>query len=333
MIVALSTLAMVSVVAAIGWSLRTLSRGEPRADAPTDAPALPVSRADADRALDAARVYLNRDEPGAAEAILNALIEKSPRDQEARVLLAETCLMLDRPDDAYHQYVEALHIGPAHAELEFAAGTVANTIGYPNVAEEHYFKAQNADPSNPKHPLYLAMVQRKLGRIDEAKASLLRVVKLDPSIAIAWGVLADIALEENNLSLARTHVARARAAEPSVLKWRILEARILRRDNDPESAARLLRSVGDDAIALDTELMDELATCYGMLGRPDDAAALYMAATVRRPRDAEPSLKAAQWLERAGRIDEAEVFARSAAALGSNDAEAFVERLRAAHEH
>ncbi|TVQ59409.1 MAG: hypothetical protein EA379_11205 [Phycisphaerales bacterium] len=325
---ALTALALAAVLAAIGWSLHALSTGERRVATTAEKPRTPAAASEIIAALDSARTYLNRQEPGRAEAVLVALLEKAPRDQEARMLLAETYLLLERPNDAYEQYAEAIEIGPVHAELAFAAGTVANTIGMPYIAEAHYVKAQEADPTNPKHPLYLAQIQRKLGSDEEAKASLLRAVTLDPSLDIGWGVLADMALEENNLSIARMHIERARRIAPGSISWRILEARILRRDNNPEGAARVLRSLDDELILEDPVLLDELAKSYAMLGRPEDAAALYMTASARRTRDADMAYLAAVWLERAERFNDAEIYAQAAVGLGHEDARALLERIR-----
>ncbi len=281
-------------------------------------------------ALSGARQYLRDGEPGKAEAILQEAIAAAPADQDARILMGEALLGLERPRDAYERYVEAIAIGPDHAELEFATAAVANTAGLPDRAEEHYWKAQTLDPTNPKHPLYLAQIQRKLGRSDEAKASLLRATKLEPGLAIGWGVLADMALEENKLSLARQHIAKARAIEPANTRWRLIEARILKRDNEPEAAVRLLRSLPDDELLADPNLLAEAAACYAMLSRPDDAAGLFMLASARSPDDAALAFDAAVWLDRAGRPSDAEVFASAAANRGHQKARELLNNLRAA---
>lgn len=279
-------------------------------------------------ALSGARQYLRDGEPGKAEAILQEVIAAAPTDQDARILMGEALLGLERPRDAYERYVEAIAVGPDHAELEFATAAVANTAGLPDRAEEHYWKAQSLDPTNPKHPLYLAQIQRKLGRPDEAKASLLRATKLEPGLAIGWGVLADMALEENKLSLAAQHIARARAIEPSNTRWRLIEARILRRDNKPENAVRLLRSLPDEELLADPNLLAEAAACYAMLSRPDDAAGLYMTASARSPEDADLAFDAAVWLDRAGRPGDAEVFASAAANRGHQKARELLSNLK-----
>lgn len=311
-----------AIVAAIAWL--ALAPSPQQAASSTGAPTL----GQAQTIRDAARAHLSSNEPGKAADLLRGLLAADPEDAEAQTLQAETLLLLDQPRAAYDHYLAAIAIGPAHAELHFAAGAVANMIGEPRRALEHYHAAQRADPANPKHPLYLAQLQRKLGSLDEAKASLIRAATIDPSMAIAWGVLADIALEENNLSIASTHIARARDLEPDAPNWRLIEARILRRQNRPEEAARLLLAMGDQALARSKPALDELATCYAMLGMTDQAASLCVRAAAAAPRDPELAYQAAIWLERAGRLDEADTFARSADRMGHEQAAQVVVRLR-----
>ncbi|MBL0921431.1 MAG: tetratricopeptide repeat protein [Phycisphaerales bacterium] len=324
----LGLLGFVAIVAGAALLVRSLTTPAGTTVAP--APGRAMSAIDAQAALSGARQYLRDGEPGKAEAILQEVIASAPTDQDAHILMGEALLGLERPRDSYEQYIRALAIGPEHAELHFAAAAVANTAGLPDRAEEHYWKAQSLDPTNPKHPLYLAQIQRKLGRNDEAKASLLRATLLEPGLAIAWGVLADLALEENKVSLARQHIAKARAIEPANTRWRLIEARVLRRDNDPQSAVRLLRSLPDEELLADPNLLAEAAACYAMLSRPDDAAGLFMMASSRRPEDADLAYDAALWLDRAGRPGDAQVFAVAAANRGHQKARELLDNLRRA---
>jgi len=279
-------------------------------------------------ALDAARKSLLAGEPAAAKALLTKLVERYPRDQDARTLYAESLLELGEPERALDQYEQAIAIGPDFPELRFAAGSAANIAGHPQTAEIHYHRAQALDPSNSQYPLYLGTVQRNLGRTVEAQASLLRAVKLSPDLANAWGQLADIALQENKLSLASQHVGRARDLEPGSEHWRLIEARILRRQNKPENAARLLMAIDSDRRLSNPMILREIALCFGMLSRPDDAAELFADAVELRPDDPALLYEAALWHDRAQRPDRAFGFARRAAELGSDEAQTLLERWR-----
>lgn len=324
----LAMLALLTLVVSVGsivWAVREIARPAEESSLPA-----PSGETTTIERLDAARALIDRGQNGEAETVLRQVLRLEPDLQDGWTLLAEALLGQDRAQDAYDAYARAIEIGPAGAELEFAAGTVANTAGRADLAEGHYLAAQTLDPVNPKHPLYLAQVQRKQGEMDAASASLLRAVTLEPSLALGWGVMADIALEENRLPIALQHIRRARALEPESMPWRLIEARILRRQNNPEAAVRLLRAAGDDPLLDDPAVLAEVAAGLGMLGRPDDAASLYVRAAARRPDDAQTAYDAALWLERAGRIGEASVQAHAAASRGHPEAAALAARLDAA---
>lgn len=279
-------------------------------------------------ALDAARKNLLSGQAGAANAVLSKLVERYPGDQDARTLYAESLIELGEPAAALRQYEDAIEIGPEFAALRFAAGSAANLAGKPEIAELHFLRAQSLDTGSSQYPLYLGTVQRNLGKNVDAEASLLRAVKLSPDLANAWGQLADMALAENKLSLASTHIARARLLEPANVNWRLIEARILRRQNKPENAARLLMAIDTSDRLGNPMILREIGLCFGMMSRPDEAADLFADAAELRPDDAELLYETALWHERAERRERALGYATRAAELGSANAAALVERLQ-----
>lgn len=279
-------------------------------------------------ALDAARKSLLSGQPGAANAVLVKLAERYPGDQDTRSLFAESLLELGEPAAALTQYEAAIEIGPDFAALRFAAGSAANMARKPEIAEIHFLRAQALDTSSSQYPLYLGTVQRNLGKMLDAESSMLRAVKLAPDLANAWGQLADMALGENKLSLATTHIAKARTLEPNSVHWRLIEARILRRQNKPENAARLLMAIDTTSRLSNPMILREIGLCFGMLSRPEDAADLFADAVEIRPDDPELLYEAALWHERAERPDRALGYATRSAELGDDKAAALVDRLQ-----
>lgn len=325
LLIAAGAVLAIAVVAIVFFAGRAILSGGPRdAGGAIETGLAPDSRI---AILDSARSYLREDEPGKAEAILREGIEKAPRDQDLRTLYAEALLQSGKHSEAIEQYEHAIFIGPDSAELRFAAGTVASVAGEPERAIEHYWQARNLAPDNPKHPYYLAQVQRKVGRVEEAKASLLHAGKLDPSLGGVWATLAAISLDENKLSLAETYIERAREVQPDNTGWRIIEAKILRRRNRPQDALRLLGAIPRQQRLGDTAIVEEIGLCYGLLQRPEDAATLYADAAEIHPEDAEILYGAAQWYERIEERDVALIYARRAAALGHEGADALANRL------
>lgn len=277
-------------------------------------------------ALGAARSYRGSEEFAKAEAVLRAAVGEHVEDQALRLAYAEVLLDLKRPAEAYEQYEAALAIGPQEPEIEFLAGTLASSIGKDDRALEHFSMARAAEPGSAQIALYLGVTQHRLGMVEEAKASLLAAIKLDEQNAEAPAVLAQIALNENQTELALRYVRRAREIDPEQLVHRILEARILRRQNKPEEALTLMLALPKEQL-YEPAVLEICSGCMGLLSRPGDAAALYDEALVVKPGDAELAFQAAQWHERAGGADLALQRAKQAQMLGHALAGAMVERL------
>jgi predicted Zn-dependent protease len=269
--------------------------------------------------LDAVQKRVRAGQHAEAAAILEEAVRTYADQQSLRLALAESYVALNRPADAYDQYLAALSFGPRDAATEFAAGTMARMSNRPELAIEHYAAAQSADMANPIYPLYLAQVQRRANRIDEAKASLLRVVNLQPDNAIAWGTLADIALGENKLDICTQHIAKARELEPRVGTWRLIEARLLKRQSKPEQALLVLSGLSEME-RHDLFNARLVAECHAMLGQPLEAANVVVAAADANAANAELALEAANWLLRANDPERARKFALRARTLGNEQA-------------
>ncbi len=272
--------------------------------------------------------------PAEAEKIIRDALDRRPKDADLRVALAETLLVLNQPAAAYAEFNEAIGLRKDDADLHHAAGTVASVAGLVDRAEGHYRIAQTMAPGNPKYALSLGLMERKLGRLDDARATLLRAVKLEPGLAVAWGALADLSLEENNLEMAGHYVAKALEIQPDSPNWLLIQARLLRRQGEPERAAVMLAAISDAIGAPDAMILRERALCLGMLGRGAEAATLYAeACRVGHPDRvtlAELNYEAAVWHERVGETASAEDFARRALELGEGRAARLLERLSSA---
>ncbi len=299
---------------------------------PGEAAATPaVSAAAIEEVLRSSRTFLRQGEYGKAGALLRPAVDNAPTDQDLRLAYAEALLGQRKAEAAHEQFEAAIVIGPDAPGIRFDAATVASAAGLTERAEEHYWEAQRLDPSDARYPLYLAQVQRKLNKANEAKKNLLLAAKLDPGLDVAWGVLADLALEENKLSVARGHVKRAREINPESAAWRIVEARIERRDNKPEVALAMLTGLSPAERARQPMALREMALALGLLERPEDAAELYADASAMASGEAlgEILCEASKWFEQAGKIDEAIVYASRAARAGGEGAGELLDRLQA----
>lgn len=293
---------------------------------PPGAPEAHARFSSADAALALAADHLRAGAPLEAVSVLDRATRQFPSDQRAHTNLAQALVLLDRPAEALPHYQRALLIGPDTAPLRFEAGTVANTAGNRASAVEHYKVATTLDQSNPQYPLFLGMVQLQLGDRPQATINLLRAIRLDPAIAEAWGTLAQMSLDENRVQSALEQARTARQLQPDVPRWRVLQARILRRDNRPEEAIELLQGLPQTQL-LTGEALRTLAECHAMTGDTPAAAALYLRAAEAHPTDGPLLLEAAQWASRAGNRDDADRLARSALDAGQPKARALLQPL------
>jgi predicted Zn-dependent protease len=265
-------------------------------------------------------------EPDKAETLLRKAFAETP-DQRIAIALGELLVSVGKTEDAYGCYQQAISIGPSDATLEFVAGTLASKLGRPDEAEVHYAAGQRLDPADHRMPLFLAQIQVKQNKTAEAKANLLLAEKLKPDQAIIWGTLAEISIRENSLDLALQHVRKARDLEPRSIVWRIVEGRALKRQNKPEEALQLFIGL-PPAEQLEEGVVRIMAECYGMLGKVEDAANLYVAASDAAPSNGTLALEASRWLEQADRKSDALAHAQRASMLATPGADEVVTRLK-----
>jgi tetratricopeptide (TPR) repeat protein len=254
-----------------------------------------------------------------AKSLLESAIAVDARDQELRLLMAQALTGLKEPAQAYKQMEAAIAIGPNAPELQFDAGTIANQAGLVERALEHYSMAQSGNPREPKYPLYLGMIQIKLGQDDAARGSLVRAVTLQPELAEAWGTLGEMELKGNALGLALDHFRKAKQHQPNVARWRLGEARVLKRQGDADGALALLTAL-DDKDKTTKPVLETIAQCCGLLGKPRHAAQAYAKAALAQPDDADLHYQAAVWFKRADDAEMAKKHARRARELGDNRA-------------
>lgn len=262
-----------------------------------------------------------------AQALLKQATVEHPEEQRLYFEYAQVLVASQQLEPAYQAYVKALATGQRTAQLELAAGTVASMLNRLPLAEEHLAAAQQADKSDFKAPLFLAQVQLKQDKLEDAKKNLLLAALLKPDSATPWGTLAEIALRENKISIALQHIAKARELEPHVILWRVMHARALKRENKPEQA--LIELIGLSlSERLEPGVLQTMAECFGMLKRPVDAAKMYSEASDANPGKGDVALQAATWWERAERSDVAVKYAQRAVDAGEQGAAETLARVK-----
>jgi predicted Zn-dependent protease len=310
------------VVAGVMWSRGLTSAPSKASGAP------PVVRdvSKLDAVLNAIVTAKGDGDFAKAETILREAVKTYPDEPRLYIEYAETLAGLKRPADAHAMYERAIATGEDTGEVNFAAGTVASAAGKLDRAAEHYAVAQAKCPQDWKASLFLAQVEVRLDRFDEAKKNLLLAVQLKPDLGVAWGTLADLSLRENKTRLALQHVAKARELEPDVTLWRVIEGRALLRDAKPEEALLLIAGLSEGE-QREPGVMQLMSQCFGLLKRPLDAANVYAAAAKDDASRADWAIEAARWFERGGELTKAREWGERAKLLGEPGATKFLEGL------
>lgn len=276
--------------------------------------------------LGAVQVYVQNQQFAQATTVLESAASQYPADQEIRLSLGDLYMHQKQYAKAYDQFIAGIEIGPSTAAAEFTAGTLANMLDRLELAEAHYSASMRMDPNNPDTPIYLAAIQMKMNRLADAKVNLAIASRIAPDRARIYAMRSEIAMRENKVTIALEQIRKARASEPLVLAWVIQEARVLKREGNPEEAINLLAALPTDQLE-QRESAYVLAECYGMVGRPGDAASRLMDVAAKHPDDPKLAFEVAKWIERAGDRDAAIQWARKAHTLGNGQAMEWIDSL------
>ena len=324
----------VATVAALGLVSRRLwiVAGEPenavvKADAVKPQAAGTTDEDRIDAVISAAAEYGQRQEWGNAEAILKEAANQFPDVQRVRLAYAECLIKQKKLSDAFSVFEKALVLGEVDSKTHITIGTLANMLGKLERAEEQYAAVLVKDKTNADAPLFLGQILMKQGKLDEAKGNLLIAGRLTPLRSVVWGTLAEISLRENKLEIAAQHLKKARELEPEIVEWKLMEARLLNRQQKPERALEVLLGLDSSKRTLPAAARLS-AESYGMLGKKTEAAAVLAAASDASPADGELALEAALAMERSGDKIAAAGFAQRAEKAGNAAAKAVVERLK-----
>lgn len=322
----LGVLALLALAAA-GYAIYTLAQPTPKPTIEDEVAQDGMAPTQTLEGVLASVQTLVRDEEySQAKTVLDAAVVQYPGDLDLRVSYGDLLMVTGDYAGAYDQFVAAIEIGPASADMEFTAGTLASTLDHNEAAVAHYERAQRMNPQNPEYPMYLAAVQIQMNNLKDAKTNLALAAQLAPDRAEIWAMRADVAIRENRSAIAQQMVERARELQPRVVEWIVLESKIQKRVGNPERAINLLTGLPVDELQ-DPDILKLLAECFGMLGRPGDAASRYMDAARAQPNDAELAFQSAVWLERAGERESALRWGARARDLGHPSASDWLRTL------
>ncbi|WP_376794980.1 tetratricopeptide repeat protein [Thermogemmatispora sp.] len=155
--------------------------------------------------------------------------------------------------EAEQLLAQAQALNPNRAEetiIEAALGTIASARGDQQQALQHYERAASLSPDYPGIWLALSHTQRSLGRRAEARESLRRALRHNPSDLQAYSELVDLAVEEKQFGEARAILEDGLKQLPQSAHLRALLAMVLAEQGELRQAQRFL----EEAERLDQRL-------------------------------------------------------------------------------
>ncbi len=268
--------------------------------------------------------------------------------QNARLTRAAE-LALERGDHALAlSYAQrAAQAAPNDPQLWFLLGYTARLAGKLGQSADAYQHGMRLNPSSIDGLSGLAQTYSMMGRSGEAEKLLKQVLAANPNRKNDLLVLGELYLRAGNYTEALDWLGKAEHIEPAAQSELLmavayqhlkqldqashyLELAKSRAPNNPDvarSLASFYRETGDYAKAIDAltairnpkpDVMAELAYTYGLGGKLEDSARLYVQAADALPRDLNLQLSAAQAQIGIGAADRAGVFLQRAAKIDPN---------------
>jgi tetratricopeptide (TPR) repeat protein len=268
--------------------------------------------------------------------------------QNARLArAAESALKSGNYSQAVDYAQRAAESAPNDPQLWFLLGYAARLAGKSQTSVDAYNHGLRLKPSSLEGLSGLAQTYRRMGRRDEARTLLTRVLAADPRRTSDLLLLGEMLLQSGEYQQALAPLLKAeqvQAGARSELLLAIAHERLKQFDeahrylelakrqspNSPEvlrSLASFYRATGDYSAAIKSlkgiqnktpDVTAELAYTYQLSGNHDEAARLYAHAATAAPKDLNLQLSAAQSQLSSGNIERATDFLNHAAALDPN---------------
>jgi tetratricopeptide (TPR) repeat protein len=232
-----------------------------------------------------------------AEKLLGQAVRACPANGEARRHYAEALWKQGSREKAIAQLVEAIRQGNEDAEIYVT----------------------------------LAQMRLELGQRDAARSAAERAVDLDPKLAPAWGVRAQIARLDGNASDALAYYQRAMGLAPDDRELRLAVAELYLDGQHPQRALATLQSLADTYTPGEepAAVLRYEGIAYMAMSRFDEAADVFAQAAGRGEPDPELLCRLGEAQLLAGRPDHAADSARRALELNPNyaDGRALQDRI------
>lgn len=272
------------------------------------------AREELDALVEAFTAINNRGEP--LDNMVRAarrLVERYPRFAEGRAFYGQLLMLAGRTDPAIEQFKLSLDLDRQQPGTHLLMGTLYLQTDRPVEAAKAFDQAVSLDPDNASYRLHLAQAHIDLEEYDKARRAFLEVIQHHPQTHQAYSGLADLYMRQNKTGLALTQLDRAIEHAPGEQDhvktlYKRKKATALRRANDPEGALLVLQSIPFNQQS--PAVIDDMAVCWAMLGKPGRGADLFKTALAMDPLNTDLLAGAIRWYEKAGNGEQRDRFAR-----------------------
>ena len=175
-------------------------------------------------------------------------------------------------EDLVRQARESIAQNPRDGLRWGRFGMVCEANGLAGAARDGYTAATTIQASEAKWWFHLAVVEARLGTIDNAERDMRRAIELNPTYAPAHWRLGLWLLDQNQTEGAERAFGRATEIDPSDRAGWVGLARVYLQRNEAARAAGLLERLIASGAA-EPYTLQLLGTAYRRLGRADEAAA------------------------------------------------------------
>jgi len=243
------------------------------------------------------------------------LVERYPKFAEGRAFFGQVLMLAGQTGAAIEQYHLSLDLDRQQPATHLLLGTLYLQTERPVEAAKAFDQAVSLEPGNASYRLHLAQAHLELDEMDKARRAFLEVIRHTPDAHQAYSGLADLYLEQNKTGLAVTQYDRAiehvSDEQPQVKTlYRRKKAAALRRANDPEAALLVLQNI-PFASRQSPDIIEEMATCWAMLGKPERGADLFKTALAMDPVNVDLLAGAIRWYDKADNPEQRDRFART----------------------
>ena len=234
--------------------------GELEAAARDLASALDAAPGYAEARVDASRLALELQQPGAAIALANAGLARDPAHLGLLRALGHALLRLGDGAAAAEAFHRSSMLQPLDAETQYNLGVALQLAGDPAAAAQAYRHANAFDPAFVDATFNLAVLLQHEGRAKSAAEMYRQVVARDPTRDAAWKNLGEVLREEGLVDEWAANFRRFEAACPESLLLAVQALEVCQFQGDFQRLDRYLDGLRQERFrpSSETQLVDAL---------------------------------------------------------------------------